>query len=165
MVTRHLEGCSTGILFSMMKQRIEELGDLETRYLDTGNPLLQRRIFNLRVTIQAIRSIVIKKTLDKNMRLTHIAKLLNASSGLEEEVYSEVFKLRLLTANEFVPADILNRAIEKLSLEQLMEVISVREGSTYSRLASERFNDMLFDVEDDVMEELHSKILVDRKGR
>lgn len=157
----YLTNFPTNHLFIVLEQNQKELLDLEMKQLNRSNSLLRERIKQVKLTIAIIRNTIIERYLDSQVSLRECAKMLIISKGVKESVYQEVFTLKLLGVNEIIPLDLLEKAIDKLEIDQLMRILRTKEDSIYGHFANQSYTEMLFDVENEILEELNQKIKLD----
>ena len=60
--------------------------------------------------------------------------------------------------------ELLNNVIDTLNLEQVLTILNIKKGTIYEKLANNRFNDLIFDVDADVYDEYVLKKKMD-EGR
>lgn len=166
MVTKHLYRCKDEVLFALIKQREKEKLQMEMSYLNTQNPALKVEMRNLQILIQTLKGIIIRKNIDRGIRITDAAKLLCKAQGLvEKDVYGEIFKLKVLEGDGMISTELSKRAIDLLPVQQLMDIIHLHGHPMYVDLASRRFDEIIFDVDSDVLDELDEKMEMDIKEK
>ncbi|MDD6223598.1 MAG: hypothetical protein PUB18_01180 [bacterium] len=154
---------STSSLFVLLEQNLAQLTNLELKQTTNDHSLLKNRIFQLQFAVSIIRSILIDRYLKEKISLTQIANYLLWATGIREDVYQELFTLKLLESDEFIELTLLEKAIHKLDMEKLMAIIQLKEDTIYGTYAVRRYDEMIFDVEEDVFEEYVKKIKFDEK--
>ena len=94
----------------------------------------------------------------RGISITDAAKKLCTAQGLvEKEVYGEVFKLKVLNGDGMISTELSKRAIDRLPVQQLMDIIHLHEHPMYVELASRRFDEIIFDVDSDVLDDIKEK--------
>ena len=163
MVTKHMYRCKDEVLFALIKQREQEKLKMEMGYLNSQNPVLKVEIRNLQILIQTLKGVIVRKNIMRGISITDAAKKLCTAQGLvEKEVYGEVFKLKVLNGDGMISTELSKRAIDRLPVQQLMDIIHLHEHPMYVELASRRFDEIIFDVDSDVLDE---KIEMDIKEK
>ncbi len=166
MVTKHMYLCKDEVLFALIKQREQEKLKMEMGYLNSQNPVLKVEIRNLQILIQTLKGVIVRKNIMRGISITDAAKKLCTAQGLvEKEVYGEVFKLKVLNGDGMISTELSKRAIDRLPVQQLMDIIHLHEHPMYVELASRRFDEIIFDVDSDVLDELDEKIEMDIKEK
>ncbi len=166
MVTKHMYRCKDEVLFALIKQREQEKLKMEMGYLNSQNPVLKVEIRNLQILIQTLKGVIVRKNIMRGISITDAAKKLCTAQGLvEKEVYGEVFKLKVLDGDGMISTELSKRAIDRLPVQQLMDIIHLHEHPMYVELASRRFDEIIFDVDSDVLDELDEKIEMDIKEK
>ena len=158
----YLTNYPTNSLFIVLEQSQRELLDLEVKNMNQSNILLKQRIQQVRLTMTVAKNTIIERYLESSS-LKECAKLLVGSVGIKESVYQELFTLKLLETNEIISLELLEKAIDKLEIDQLMMVIRMKENTIYGQFATECYHDKLFDVEEEVLGELREKIKLDNR--
>jgi len=158
MVTKHMYRCKDEVLFALIKQREQEKLKMEMGYLNSQNPVLKVEIRNLQILIQTLKGVIVRKNIMRGISITDAAKKLCTAQGLvEKEVYGEV--------DGMISTELSKRAIDRLPVQQLMDIIHLHEHPMYVELASRRFDEIIFDVDSDVLDELDEKIEMDIKEK
>lgn len=134
--------------------------------MNSQNPVLKVEIRNLQILIQTLKGVIVRKNIMRGISITDAAKKLCTAQGLvEKEVYGEVFKLKVLDGDGMISTELSKRAIDRLPVQQLMDIIHLHEHPMYVELASRRFDEIIFDVDSDVLDELDEKIEMDIKEK
>ena len=154
---------STDSLFMLLEQRTQELLELELKRTSKDTKELHDRIEQINLVISSIKSIIIERYLTEGISVTKAANLLISSQGYKAMVYKELFTLKVLETNEPISLERLESAIDKLDIEELMTIIRLKENTVYETYAMKRYDKIIFDVEDDVLEEFQKKMKLDRR--
>lgn len=158
----HFNNFPTSSLFVLMEQYTVELEKLENKLLNSkDNLLLKERIKQIKLVIVVARNIIIERYLEANTSFNETAKLLVESEGIKESVYKELFTLKAIQTDEIISFDLLNLAINKLDISDLMLIIRTRENGICFDLALKRYDEMIFDVEPEVYNEYVMKKVLD----
>lgn len=166
MVTKQMYRSKDEVLFALIKQREQEKIKMEMSYLNSQNPILKVEIRNLQILIQTLKGVIVRKNMMRGISINDAAKKLCKAQGLvEKEVYGEIFKLKVLEGNGVISTELSKRAIDKLPVQQLMDIIHLHEQPMYVDLASRRFDEIIFDVDSDVLDELDEKMEMDIKEK
>lgn len=166
MVTKQMYRSKDEVLFALIKQREQEKIKMEMSYLNSQNPILKVEIRNLQILIQTLKGVIVRKNMMRGISINDAAKKLCKAQGLvEKEVYGEIFKLKVLEGNGVISTELSKRAIDKLPVQQLMDIIHLHEQPMYVDLASRRFDEIIFDVDSDVLDELDEKMKMDIKEK
>lgn len=166
MVTKQMYRSKDEVLFALIKQREQEKLKLEMSYLNSQNPILRVEIRNLQILIQTLKGVIVRKNMMRGISITDAAKkLCKSQNTIEKEVYGEIFKLKVLEGDGMISTELSRRAIDKLPVQQLMDIIHLHEQPMYVELASRRFDEIIFDVDSDVLDELDEKMEMDIKEK
>lgn len=163
MMKNYLSRCDLNILFMLLKKSEKELADFRLRMEQGENRHLKARCVELSASICVIQSVIERRLLENGISLMEVSKLVIKSCGALEEVYKEVLKFKIMEGNELVSLDLLEAAVRKLSPDQLVEIIYMGDQTIYGQIASARYDEMLFEVSDDIYAELESKMEMGRK--
>lgn len=155
----------TSTLFIVLEQNKKESLELEKKLLNHDNILLRERLKQVNLVISVSKKIIIERYLKDNTSLNRITELLIESTGIKEWVFKDLFVLKILESNEPISLELLQKAIDKLEIEQLMMIIKGKQNTIYEDLATKNCDEMLFDVEQEVLKELELKKRMDRRGR
>lgn len=71
--------------------------------------------------------------------------------------------MKILESDELIDLKLLERAIDKLEMDELMTIIRLKENTVYGVCAVKKYDKMLFDVETDVYDEYVKKKKLDGK--
>lgn len=159
----YLTNFPTSTLFIVLEQNINNLLELEAKQLILRNSLLKERIKQAELTINLAKTTIIERYLNNGISLTEIANLLIKSIGIKENVFQELFTLKLLESNEIISIDLLEKAIDKLDISQLMLIMRTKQNTIYGNIATNKYDKMIFDVEPDVLEEYILKKRLDKR--
>ena len=110
-----------------------------------------------------IQNIIVERFLEDSISLVECTRLFIKARGIRKEVYQELFTIKILEADEMLSLDLLEQAMNQLEPEPLMRILRAKENSIYGYLASKTYMKMLFDVEEEVLEELKQKIKIDNE--
>lgn len=160
----YFENFSTSMLFVLLEQNLSELTALEAKYDSIPNRLLKERIEQIKLVLEVSKNVVVNRYLQDNISLMEAANLLLNSEGIQKKVYQEVFTLKVLEKEELIQLDLLSKAIKELDINELMMIICNKENSVYGNLALQRYDELIFDVEPDVYQELIMKKKKDRRN-
>ena len=160
----YFENFSTSMLFVLLEQNLSELTALEAKYDSIPNRLLKERIEQIKLVLEVSKNVVVNRYLQDNISLMEAANLLLNSEGIQKKVYQEVFTLKVLEKEELIQLDLLSKAIKELDINELMMIIRNKENSVYGNLALQRYDELIFDVEPDVYQELIMKKKKDRRN-
>ncbi len=153
----YLTNFSTDFLFLVLEQNTKELLKLEIKRTEQESKELQGRINQIKLTISIGKQELINRFLiDEKNSLEKIARLLCKSKGIHKEVYQEVFTRKILEQNNLIPVDLLQKVMDYLDLEQIMTIMRKKD-TIYSQLASERYDEIIFDVDEEVYQEYLQK--------
>ena len=158
----YFENFPTDTLFLVLEQNIRELSEIETGSFKVTNEL-KNRIKQLELTVTISKNKIIERFLQDNISLTQIAKLLISSTGIRKSVYKEIFTLMVLRKDEMISLDLLEMSINELDMSQLMLIMVGKDNKLYRELATKKYDEIIFDVEPDVYEELILKKKMDRR--
>ncbi len=143
----YYENFSTSSLFALLKQSYIELELFEEKK-ETRE--LKKAIFELEVLIRRIKKIIENRYIEEEASINRIATDYLNCDPYFKEVYKDIFLTRLLTADEFVDVNLINRVINTLDIEDIFIIMNSKEDSIYGKLASKRYDKMVFEVEEDV---------------
>lgn len=160
----YFENFSTSMLFVLLEQNLSELTALEAKYDSIPNRLLKERIEQIKLVLEVSKNVVVNRYLQDNISLMEAVNLLLNSEGIQKKVYQEVFTLKVLEKEELIQLDLLSKAIKELDINELMMIIRNKENSVYGNLALQRYDELIFDVEPDVYQELIMKKKKDRRN-
>lgn len=150
---------STDALFAILKQRIEEVNILKNK--EYKSSLLETRINDLEAFIRVVKNLLVERFLEENMSLSLCGKKLLDSEGIVQDVYKEVFTLELLEKDELMDINLLVEVVNKLDVDHIQMIMHAKKDTVYEGVATERFNEMIFDVGEDVYNELLEKKDID----
>lgn len=159
----YFENFSTSTLWIVLEQNFRELTTLELKYATTPNKLLKDRIKQIKLVLEVSKNVVVNRYLQDNISLMKIANLLLNSEGIKKKVYQELFTLKVLEKEELISLELLSKVIQELDISELMMIIRNKEDSIYGSLALRRYDELIFDVEPDVYQELIMKKIKDRR--
>lgn len=160
----YFENFSTSTLFVVLEQNFRELATLELKYTCMPNKLLKKRIKQIKLVLEVSKNVIVRRYLQEDISLMKIAKLLLNNEGIKKEVYQEIFTLKVLEKDEIISLELLSRVIKELDISELMLIIRNKGNSIYGHLALKRYDELIFDVEPDVYQELVMKKRRDRRG-
>ena len=149
-------------LFVLLKQSEKELEELNS--IEEPSVKLKLRKRDVEYSIRVFKNLLVKRILESNISLTEISKNIMKTNDTIKDVYKEVFTLKLVDKDELIDIELLNNVIDTLNLEQVLTIINVKKGTIYEKLANNRFNDLIFDVDTDVYDEYVLKKKMD-EGR
>lgn len=153
---------STRMLFLLLKEREKELLSIQIN-IDNINgqnvSLLKSRMNQIKMTIEIVKSIIVDRYIEEDISLLKAIKMLEHSTSIiEEDIFKEIITIKILTKDELVPIDLLDKAISSLEVEQLVDIINNRKGTIYEELANDSYNQKYLDVDEEVYKELLLKI-------
>ena len=154
---------STNSLFAIWEQNVTELSKLELKRLEKNNNLLNERIKQINLVVSTIKSVLMERYLVDDISLDRVVKYFLNSTGIRENFYKDLFVLKILESDGLIDLKLLERAIDKLEMDELMTIIRLKENTVYGVCAVKKYDKMLFDVETDVYDEYVKKIKLDGK--
>ena len=157
----YFENFPTSTLFVVLEQNMKELSSLELN--PKTNEILKKRMEQVELVVSVSRAILVNRYLQDNISLTKIARLVLESEGIRKSVYREVFTLRILEKDEIISFELLEKTINELDISEIMLIMKNRD-SIYKELAIKRYDEIIFDVESEVYEELIIKKRLDWRG-
>lgn len=137
--------------------------DLERLKVNANNSAVSKEIEELSAFLMLYKGVVIKKILDTNISIKDCCHKILKTTGLKEEIYEEVFVSSIIMKDEFIDVDMLEKVINKLSIEHIFTIMNTKKDSVYSKLADIRFNKLMYEVNEDVYEEFVKKIRMDKR--
>lgn len=156
---------STESLFVVLEQNNKELLELEVKKLTNDTKELRDRIKQLELMVAVIKNVIVERHLHDNTSITKIANKLVKEKGIKLEVYKELFTLKVLDTNEIVSLELLEKAIDKLDIGQLTMIIKAKENTVYGNCAIKSYDEMIFDVDEEVYKEYVNKLINDSKRK
>ena len=161
----YFENFPTCSLFAVLEQNYKELLQLEIKKITKPTPLLKERIRQLELVIAVIKNVIIERYLQDNISLTEIAKRLVKEKGIKQDVYKELLTLKIINSEEFISLELLEQAIDKLELNQIMIIVRSKEDTIYGKTAAKCYDEMIFDVDEEVYKEYINKRIMDSKRK
>lgn len=114
----------TSGLFVRLEQYDEELFKLKKKQLETSKfmPALCQRIIEIEDAIYFIKKVIVNRYMEDDISINKVALLFINSSGIKSEVYQEVFVNKVIRNDGWVEKTILEKVMEKLSIENLIKI-------------------------------------------
>lgn len=128
------------------------INELEKLKLLDSNKYVNKRIKELENNIKYIKNVCINKYMDSNISLNRCAKLFVSTKTRRKDIYQELFTKLLISGNGLISLDLLNRVIDELDIEYIMQIINSKKKGA-SEMAMNAFNKIIFNVEDDVYDD------------
>lgn len=121
----------TSGLLVRLEQYERELYDLKQKQFSQRqfNPVLCQRIRQIEDAMYFIKNVVIKRYIEEDAPIHRTTLLFINSNGIKAEVYEEVFVTKVMQTNCWVETNLLEKVIDKLSLENLIKISCAREKS------------------------------------
>ncbi len=141
----------TNLLFPVLEQNQKELLKLEWNRIEHETKELKDRIKQVELTISLVKNTIINRYLEENISFTKVARLLCKSTGIQKEIYQELFVAKIMNTNELISVDLLNQAISCLDLDQIMKLMR-NQDKIYSDMVESRFDELIYDVDQEVYE-------------
>lgn len=160
----YLTNFPTETLFLVLEQNAKELLELEIKKVDKNSIQLQKRINQVKLTISIGKKELINRYLKGNISLNQVANLVCQSNGIRQDIYKELFTRKVIEENELISVDLLRKVINNLELEQIMTIMQNKD-TIHQEIAEKRFDEIIYDVEKEVMEELEKKKRMDRRRK
>lgn len=155
---------STSSLFLVLEENVNALSALEVKLNNNYNKHLKHQIKITELVIKTIKKEIINRYLKENVSLSKIANLVLNSDGIKKLIYQEIFTLRVIEKDEMISLDVLERVINGLDIDELSLIIREKNSSIYRELSLKRYDEIIFDVDNDVYEEMIMKKRLDRRG-
>lgn len=149
-------------LFALLRQSEKELINLKK--IEKETIMLKKRIKEVEYTIYVLKFFLVRKHLAANISLQEIAKKDINSYGLTKDVYDTIFTIKALEEKEPIEVSLLESVIDSLDIEHICMIMNSQNDNIYRKFANERFEKLIFDVEDDVYDEFVLKKRMD-EGR
>lgn len=155
---------STNSLFLVLEENVNVLASLEVKLNNNYNMHLKHQIKMTELVIKTVKKEIINRYLKEDIPLNKIANLVLSSDGIKKLIYQELFTLRVIEKDEMISLDVLERVINSLDIDELSLIIRDKNNSVYRILALKRYDEIIFDVDNDVYEEMVMKKRLDRRG-
>lgn len=156
---------STDSLFVVLEQNNKELLKLEIKKLTKDTKELRDRIKQLELVVAVARNVIVERYMHDNISITNIANKMLKEKGIKLDVYKEIFTLKILENDEMISLELLEQAIDKLDIGQLTMIIKAKENTIYGDCAIKSYDEMIFDVDEEVYKEYVNKLINDSKER
>ena len=151
----------TSYLLAFLDQKEKEALRLKTKYLENNDVKLFRRIKYLEVLIMLMKATVTERYLEENMSLTKCGCLLLKSRRSKREILKDVFTTKLINGNDLIEVELLEKVISELNIDNLQQIIDSNKEDISVMYAKLRFDELLFEVDEEVKLELKQKLLSD----
>ena len=161
----YFENFPTNSLFVVLEQNNKELIELEIIKLTKPTSLLKEKIKQVELVIAVVKSVIVERYLQDNISLTEIAKRLVKEKGIKQDVYKELFTLKIINTEELISTELLERAIDKLELSQIKMIIRAKEDTIYGKTAIKHYDEMIYDVDEEVYREYVNKRIMDSRRK
>ena len=154
---------STDSLFVVLEQNNKELLKLEIKKLNKDTKEIRDRIKQVELVIAVVRNVIVERYMHDDTPITKIANKIVKENGIKLDVYKEIFTLKVLEKDEMISLELLEKAIDKLDIGQLTMIIKARENTVYGDYAIKSYDEMIFDVDEEVYKEYVNKLINDSK--
>ena len=121
------------------------------------------KLYDLKIVNSYIESKIIEKYLEQNISIRTCCKMILSTTGIKQDIFKKIFAIKLLDNKDFIPIDLLMDTINLLDADQLIIIMHTKKGTVYGELANKRFDELLFEVDMEVEEELVQKMNMDER--
>ena len=152
----------TGYLLALLEQLDKKMTLLKVKNLEDKSILTYHRIKYLNMLITLMRQCVTERYLTEKKTLTDYGKmLLGTKKEIDKDILKDVFTIKLLENNGLISLDFLKKIIKELDIDHLQKIIDGDTNELYKDCAKVRFDELLFQVDEETIEELKQKIKSD----
>ena len=151
----------TSYLISLLEQKTKEVLKLKNDNIEKNSILISNRIFYLNFLIKMIKECVTERYLEEKMTLTKCGVELLSSMGIKKEIMQDVFTTKAINNNELIDLGLLHTIIDHLDIDHLQQIIDNKDDTIYAHYAKQRFDELLFMVDEEVKKELELKMKKD----
>lgn len=152
----------TGYLIALIEQTDNKITLLKAKNIEKKSLLVYRRIEYLKVLATLMKNCLTERYLNENHTLTEYGKmLLNAKREIEKDILKDVFTTVLIKNKGLIALSFYEKVISKLDIDHLQKIIDSEKDSIYGMYAKERFDELLFMVDEETKRELKQKIIND----
>lgn len=152
----------TGYLLALIEQTDNKMTLLKAKNIEEKSKFIYYRIKYLKVLITLMRECLTERYLNENKTLTEYGKMLLCSKReIEKDILKDVFTTVLIKNKGLIALSFYEKVISKLDIDHLQKIIDSEKDSIYGICAKERFDEVLFQVDAEVEEELKQKIKKD----
>lgn len=138
----------TSSLFILLKKSEEELKELHNK--ENTNDGMEKRKEELVFLTNSIKSLLIKRYINSDITLREISlKILNNDESAKE-VFKSIFMLRIVNKEELVDISLLEKVINELDIDNILMIINSKKGTIYEKIATDKYNRMIFEVDEEV---------------
>ncbi len=157
--------CKPEVLTIVLENYVKELQRLELNKSINSSKELINRVCYLKNIIVIIENRIVEKYLKQKLSLEKCARKIISTTGLKQEIFKKIFLIKLLDNSEIIDLDLLINTLDLLDIDQLLIIIHAKKGTIYEKIASKKFDELIFKVDNEVLNELTLKIKMDERGR
>ena len=160
--TYYFSNYPTGYLLALLQQTDNKMTLLKARNIENKSVLTYHRIRYLKVLTTLMRECLTERYLNEKKTLTEYGKMLiSADKEVDKDILKDVFTTVLLEDSGLISLDFLKRVIKNLDVDHLQRIIDGHTNELYKDCAKVRFDELLFQVDEETKSELKQKIIND----
>ena len=153
------------LLTIILENHTKELELLQSKETHKSSNALINRICYLKYFNDIIENKIIERYLNEKISLNKCAKIILNTTGFKQDIFKKIFTLKVLDNDEFIPLDILQEVINLLDIDQLLIIIHGKKNTIYEELALKKYDELIFRVDEEVLDDLKLKMKIDERGR
>ena len=154
----------TEYLLMLLDQKERQKLQFKAKYLEKNDLKTFNKIKYLEILTMLIRECLTERFLKEDMSLNKCGSLLLKSKKSKREILRNVFTIKVVEKEELIDLEMLKKIINELSIDNLQAIINTNRESTVVSYAKFRFDELLFEVDEEIKNELKQKILNDRNN-
>lgn len=144
----------------LLKQKEKEI----EKYRNSENEGSLKRLRQLELDLQYVRKYIKHFCIMPDCSLNEIGMKLLKSEGTMKDIYKDLFTYRVINSSEPADVNIISNVINELDLEHLQDIIRSKPETIYGVFADRRYTEIIFEVDQEVKQELKIKIKKDQRS-
>ena len=152
----------TGYLLALLEQTDNKMTLLKAKNIQDKSVLTYHRISYLKLLTTLMKECITERYLAEKKTLTEYGKMLiHAKKEVDKDILKDVFTTVLLEDSGLIGLDFLRKVINNLDIDHLQKIIDGNTNELYKDCARVRFDELLFQVDEETKSELKQKIKSD----